>query len=77
MPSLRSVDGVGALRQVHANLEIIHNPQLVSLRGLSSLCHVGGDLMIYDNPQLPQSEIDWLLGQVEVGGRVILAYEDR
>jgi hypothetical protein len=77
MPNLASLDGVSALRQVEGNVEIRENPQLRSLRGLSALCRVGGDLMIYDNPQLPQSEIDWLLDRVEVGGRVVLAYEDR
>lgn len=77
MPNLLSLDGVTSLRQVEENLEIRGNPQLRSLRGLSALCRVGGDLMIYDNPQLPQSEIDWLLSRVEVGGRVVLSQADR
>jgi hypothetical protein len=70
--SLSSVDGLGGICEVGA-LRIEGNDALDDLDGLSGLQRVHGDVEIEGNTRLPSSEIDALLGRIEIGGTVTVA----
>lgn len=66
-----SLEGLEQLREV-GQLTITENAQLTSLRGLSGLCRIGdGGLYLYRNPLLPESEVQELLGRVEITGPIL------
>jgi hypothetical protein len=71
LDELESLDGLQGVTQLSA-LSIMYMPKLTSLQGLSSLKLVTGDVRFDANPRLSNPEIERLLSQVEVRGRVLV-----
>ncbi len=71
LDELESLDGLQGVTQLSA-LTIRYMPKLTSLQGLSSLKLVTGDVRFDANPRLSLQEVERLLRQVEVRGRVLV-----
>ena len=68
-PMIVTLHGLENLETVEGNLFIHLNANLESITALGKLHTITGSLTIDGNTKLPQSDVDWLLARVTVGGQ--------